>query len=358
MLSSRCTLLASIIALAAALPARGAEPIEASALVLVGQQGESHSEVARSVLLVGKYLYVSGEPGFQTLDVATPGAPKLIGDWKPTSHKVNGAATAGDYLYVTNWSPGAGLLVFDISNPARPKHVRTIETQAHTWTADICDGLLYVGIDSGTLTGINTYDLSDPARPKLLSFIDVKDRLVGNVARHGKHLYFAHKKWIYIYDSSDPAQPARVGEITLNGLAGKTLVRDGFLFVVSRKISKDEEGGVTVYTLDDPAHPKRIAAWSQEEPRDLCLAGERRLVVPCSGSGVYLLEWNATERTLEPSAHFYLSWPKIGKHGGYPVCAAASPDRVFIGTTGGNNPECADFSCPYRGARVYEVKLP
>jgi hypothetical protein len=327
------------------------------ALLLTGQVGVSKSEITRSLLLVGDHLYVSGEPGLQTVDVSTAGVLKLTGDWKPTSHKVNGAASKGKYLYVANWSPGAGLLVFDISMPAKPKHVKTIATTAHTWTADIYGDLLYVGIDDGQTTGINTYDLSDPAQPRLASFIDVCDRLVGNVARHEHFLYFAHQRWVYIYDGRDPGAPQRVGKIEFKGLAGKTVVHDGHLFVVSRKLKAGEEGGVTAFNLREPDKPKRVAHWHQEEPRDLCFTGNRA-IVPCSGSGIYALRWRPAEERLDQTAHFYVSWPNTGKHGGYPVAVAARGDRIYIGTTGGNNPECEDFSCPYRGGRVYSVRMP
>lgn len=330
-------------------------PPKVEAMLLVGQAGSARSEVSRNVLLAGDYLYVSGEPGLQTISVAKPGELKLTDDWTKTSAKVNGTAIKGTTLYVANWSPGAGLLVFDLADPAKPRLVRTIKTAVHTWTADVHGDLLYVAIDDGVTTGINTYDVREPADPKLIHFLEVGDRLVNNVARSGRHMYFTHKKILYVYDAQDPAAPRKVGEVAFQGLAGKSQVRGDYLYVLSRAILPGEEGGLTVYSLIDPENPRKVAHWPQKEPRDFCFVRDR-IVVPCSGSGIYTLDasWPSKLREI---AHWYLAWPNSGKHAGYPVTVGGSGDYVYLGTTGGNNPECEDFDCPYRGGRVYAVRL-
>lgn len=330
-------------------------PPKVEAMLLTGQEGTARSQVSRNVLLVDRHLYVSGEPGLQTVDVAEPSKLKLTGNWAKTSAKVNATAVKGHTLYVANWSPGEGLLVIDISQPDKPRHLRSLKTAAHTWTADVHENLLYVAIDDGTTTGINTYDVSEPTNPRLVHFLDVGDRLVNNVARHGRHMYFTHKKWLYVYDATNPAAPKRVRERSFNGLAGKVSVRNDHLFVLSRAILPGEEGGLTLFSLSDSANPKEVTHWSQEEPRDMCFIGDR-IVVPCSGSGIYTLDASRPSR-LRQVSHWHVTWPNTGKHGGYPVTASGDGEYVYIGTTGGNNPECEDLSCPYRGGRVYAVRI-
>jgi hypothetical protein len=330
-------------------------PPKIEAMLLVGQAGAARSDVSRNVLLLGNYLYVSGEPGLQTIDITKPDQLKLTDDWTKTSAKVNGAAVKGTTLYVANWSPGAGLLVFDLADPAKPRHLRTLKTVVHTGSVDVYENLLYVAIDDGVTTGINTYDISEPTEPKLIYFLDVGDRLINNVARHGRHMYFTHKKILYIYDAQDPAAPKKLRETTLKGLAGKSHVRGDYLYVLSRAISPGEEGGLTVFSLADPANPKQVAHWSQEEPRDFCFLRDR-IIVPSSGSGIYTLDVSRPEE-LRQISHWYLSWPNSGKHPGYAVTVAGAGDHVYLGTTSGNNPECEDFTCPYRGARVYSVRM-
>jgi hypothetical protein len=80
------------------------------------------------------------------------------------------------------------------------------------------------------------------------------------------------------------------------------------------------------------------------------------MFVPCSGSGNYTLDISRPEAIRE-LAHWRLHWPNTGKHGGYPVCVSGAGEHVFVGTTYGNDPGCPDFSCPYRGGRVYSVRV-
>jgi hypothetical protein len=330
-------------------------------MLLLGRVGAARSEVSRGVIVVGDYAYVSGEPGLQTVRIGEGGKLTLSDEWRESSLKVNGAAVKGKTLYVANWSPGAGLAVFDLTGPAHPRHVRSLETKAHAWSCDVHDELLYVSVDDGMTTGVATYDVSDdPHSPRPLHWLDVGDRLVGNVARHGRFMYFTHKQWLYVYDAADPAQPRRLREIRFNGLAGKTLVRGRHLYVLTRAVEPGQEGGVHVLALgDDPGSPKPVARWVQEEPRDMHFAGADggRLVVPCSGSGVYTLDVTDPARPREV-AHWHAGWPGTGKHGGYPVCVGGAGDLLVIGTTAGNNPECRDDpACPYGGARLYSFDL-
>jgi hypothetical protein len=125
--------------------------------------------------------------------------------------------------------------------------------------------------------------------------------------------------------------------------------------MLARAIGQGEAGGVSGFSLKESDAPRQVARWPQEEPRDMGFIKDR-LIVPCSGSGIYTLDVSRPERIAQ-IAHWYVSWPNAGKHGGYPVTAAAAGDYAYIGTTGGNNPECEDFRCPYRGGRVYAVRI-
>lgn len=324
-------------------------------MILLGQEGPSRSTVTRKLLWREGFLYASGEPGLQAVDARDPSSLRLTSDWTESSLQVNGSIAAEDILYLANWSPGAGLVLFDLANPARPAHLKTLSTAAHTWEVSVSGNLLDVAIDDGITTGIVTYDIADRRNPALLNFLSIGDRLVGNAARSGNLLYFTHKNWLRVYESKDPRSPRFLREIALGGLGGEVQVRGGFLFLLTRAISAGEAGGVHVYALDDPTNPREVEFWEQPEPRDLHFQGDF-LIVPASGSGIYTLDVK-DPADLKEISHWYVSWPGTG-HGGYPINAAGAGNHVSIGTTGGNNPECEDFeTCAYYGARVYSVRI-
>jgi len=324
-------------------------------MILLGQEGASRSTVSRKVLYADGWAYVSGQPGLQTVDARNPADLRLADDWTASSAQVNGSAVAYGLLYLANWSPGEGLVLFDLADPSRPAHLRTIVTAAHTWEVEVSGRLLDISIDDGTTTGIATYDLADPRAPASLGFLSMGDRLVGNAARSGRYLYVTHKSWLRVYDSANAASPRFLREIEFPALGGEARIHRGHLFVVSRTIDDGQQGGVRVYSLDDPARPEEIEFWPSFEPRDLHFQDDL-LIVPASGSGIFTLD-ASDPAALREVAHWYVSWPGTG-HGGYPVSASGARNHVLIATTGGNNPDCEDFeTCSHIGARLYSVQV-
>lgn len=326
-------------------------------MILVGQEGPSKSAVTRRLLMTGQYIYCSGEPGLQTIDASRADRLTLTDDWPHSSAKMNGAATKDGILYATNWDPGQGLVVFDLADPARPAHLRTLSTALHTWEAEVYGNLLYVSIGAELDSGVNTYDISDPRSPVLIGSFFLGDRLIGNTGRYDSYLYVTHKSWLLIYSAANPAQPRLLGSLSFNALCGRVQVRGPYLYMLARGDggTTPGDGGLRVFSLSDPAHPQLIAYWPQLEPRDMHFQGDW-CIVPASGSGIYTLDVKDPARVVE-RANWGVSWPDAGHHGGYPICVTGEGNHVFIGTTSGNNPECDSFTCAYYGARVYSVRI-
>lgn len=314
--------------------------------ILFSGSGPSRSAVSRHILLNGKYLYVSGEPGLQTIDVSDPERMKLTSDWTKSALKVNGAAVKGNVLYVANWSPHIGLLLFDISNPAKPVNIKTIATPIHSWDVVVNGDLLDVSLGNETTSVVQTYDIKDPRNPVLLNTLTIDDRLIGNATRYKGFLYLTHKQLLYVYEAPDPAkQPKLVGEMSFGGLCGDTHVRGDYLYLL--------EGGLRVFSLKDPAKPAEVASLKLAEARGMHFQGSQ-VFVPASGSGIYTVDISDPAKPAVVS-NWAVAWPGMG-HGGYPVTVDGAGNYVFVGTTGGNNPGCADASCACYGGRVYSVR--
>jgi hypothetical protein len=322
--------------------------------IIMAGSGPSHSSVARSVLLRGSYLYVSGEPGLQTIDVADPERMRMTSDWSPSSAKMNGAATKGNVLYVTNWHPGEGLVLFDLSNPAKPRHLKTIATPNYSWEATVTGNLLDVTVGNETHSAIVTYDVGDPANPSQIASIDIDRRLLGNPTRYRGYLYFTQDHFLYAYEASDPAHPARASEQVFDGLLGKTAVHGGYLYMLVGKAGVGvEQPGLRVFSLDEPAKPREVAFVKLDGTWGMHFQGNR-LTIPATGSGVYTLD---VSDPAHPAviAQTGVEWPGMGQ-GGYAVTSAGSGKYVYIGATGGNNPGCATAACACYGARVYSIR--
>jgi len=322
--------------------------------IIMAGSGPSRSAVARAVLLRGNYLYVSGEPGMQTIDVTDPERMRMTSDWSPSSAKMNGAATKGNVLYVTNWHPGEGLVLFDLSNPAKPRHLKTIATPNYSWEATVTGNLLDVTVGNETHSAIVTYDVADPANPSRLGSIEFDRRLLGNASRHQEFMYFTQDHFLYAYDASDPAEPKRTAELAFDGLLGKTAVRNGHLYMLVGKAGVGvEQPGLRVFSLDEPGRPREVSFVKLDGTWGMHFQGNR-LTIPATGNGVYTLD---VSDPAHPAviAQSGVEWPGMGQ-GGYPVTSAGSGKYVFIGATGGNNPGCATAACACYGARVYSIR--
>lgn len=330
-------------------------PHQIQDMVLLGQGGESQSLHSRAVTLAGDHLYVSGQPGLQTVRVTDPTDLAFVDDYPDTSAQPNGSAVRDGFLYLANWSPNIGLVVFDLYRPYKPTAVRTLVTSRHAWEVEFHDNLMYVTIGDETNAGFHTYDISTPGDPVLLGTFLIGDRLFSNVARTGNYLYFTHKSQLYVYNGADPASPQHVRTMSFNALLGNVRIRHGYLYVLGRTISPGEQGGIRVFSLTDPTNPQPVEFWEQSEPRDMHFQGDY-CIVPCSGSGIYTLDVS-DPHDITVAWHWYVSWPGAGSHGGYPINADGAGRFVYIGTTHGNNPECEDPSCPYYGGRVYSVQV-
>ena len=322
--------------------------------MLLAGQSASKSMVSRAALLHGSYLYISGEPGLQTIDVSRPDRLRLTSDWPKSSFKMNGAAAKGTTLYVTNWHPGEGLLVFDISAPATPKLVRAIATPNYSWDARITGDLLDVSLGNETKSSIVTYSIRDPRNPTVVGSIDFDERLIGNATRYGPYMYFGRGDGFWIYDVRDPAHPKPVKRVDLNGLVGRTELYRNVLYVFQGKVMPPQTGGIRTYSLEDPENPRELGFWPEDTPKGISFQGDLG-VVPVQGVEVVTLNVSDPAR-LRETGRVAMAWPGTG-HGGYPVSVDGAGEWAFAAATGGNNPACEDKACACYGGRVYSLKL-
>lgn len=130
----------------------------------------------------------------------------------------------GNYAYVSTISDK--LLVFDISDPAKPKLTETVKVDAHT---------------------INDISVSADGR-------------VGVLTREGAS---SRKNGIVFLDTSDPAHPKVVSEYTETVTGG---VHSAFIDGHYVYLTDDATGSLRVIDFSDVKAPKEVARWQVENP--------------------------------------------------------------------------------------------
>lgn len=132
--------------------------------------------VAAAPAVAGTVAYVTdGRLGFKIIDVSIPANPTLLGGYD-TPGETYGIAVAGTRAYVTitpcppcNDSLAAGLMIFDISNPANPSLLGSYATPGGATDVAIAGNIAYV---SEYAVGLRVINVSNPASPTLCGTYD------------------------------------------------------------------------------------------------------------------------------------------------------------------------------------------
>jgi hypothetical protein len=130
------------------------------------------------------------------------------------------------------------------------------------------------------------YDISDPTRPKLTDTVKVDARLVNDITTtaDGKILVISRegasnrKNGIAFFDTSDPAHPKAISDYTATVTGG---VHSAFVDSHYVYLTDDATGSMRVIDFADVKHPKEVARW--EVPNEVATTittaeGDREVV--------------------------------------------------------------------------------
>ena len=137
-----------------------------SAPVLAGQVSLG---APTDVSVAGSYAYVTGwnwhnsRTWLQTIDVADPAEPRVVGQATLPCFP-EGVAAAPPHVYVA--CGYAGLLVVDVDDPAAPVVVGSLDTTGRAQGVAVSGNLVAIADGEG---GVHLVDVRDPASPQLES---------------------------------------------------------------------------------------------------------------------------------------------------------------------------------------------
>ena len=200
---------------------------------------------ARDVAVSGNYAYVAGlMDGLGVVDITNPAAPNLIGSCE-TVGTDQGIVVQNNYAYVT--VDTNSLRVIDVSDPSTPTEVWAGSTWGGFDVA-ISGIYAYVAYSNGWWSWVVVYDISNPAAPEGVYSINTPGYAQG-VAVAGNYLYVtARTSGLITYDITDLSAPVRISEY-YPPYARRVHVTGNYAYITG------EEVGLCILDIEDPASP-------------------------------------------------------------------------------------------------------
>lgn len=223
--------------------------------------------------LLGEHLMASGAGvDLALLDITSPLLVEEVGRLEIPNDPRAVAAHNGRVVIADH---SDGLRVVDLSDPASPRVVSTLELPGQTYDMRVVGDLAYMSCGAGLSGGsLRIVDLSDHDNPQLIGVAETSDRVLSAVI-DGPWAYIAMDDYGFgVVDISYPANPevvyTRETRVTPLGMA----VRDGVLYIT------EGTRGIRIYDVSRPAYPELVGASAVlSDPREILIRGDHAFVM-------------------------------------------------------------------------------
>ena len=260
---------------------------------LVGQS--SLAGGALSVLAGEHYAGIAaGNAGLLIFDVANPAAPALVSQFNQGVF-THGFTVDKDHAFLA--SGANGLRTFSLTNIAAPEFLsETNDTEAHQVVTD--GNYAYVAGVPNTVV----YSLADRSRPEKIAVVGAPNGSTRRLALANTILFVAGANALRAYSVATPASPVQLANIPVMG-ARSVAVGGQFAFVACGP------AGVAVFDVANPASPTLIGEVPVDADAQHVYASANRLYVSDHGAG--LQEWDITAPAAPVHLRTFASVPNI-----------------------------------------------
>jgi hypothetical protein len=207
----------------------------------------------KTIALSSKNAYLGDYDGIQILDLRDPTTPKQVGRVL-TGGRVSGMFLEKNFLYSVG-DQFFGLKINDISNPAEPETVASIdpeEGEDFDFTAvAVADNYAY--ITSYQLNQVLIYNVSDPKAPFLASRCDCPGTGYDLTINNNYAIIANGYNGFSIIDITKPLQPALISSGNRELYGYRVAATGNFVYL---------SGGnrIAVFDISDPTQPEKITS--------------------------------------------------------------------------------------------------
>lgn len=212
----------------------------------------SISNAYLAVDVVGSRAYIiTDSAGLVVLDVSEASAPVRAGRYagsfsgNSAAIEVIGSLAFVASAYIGNGRNSGSFTILDVSNPARPRHIRSISTSG-IFAMEIAGTNLYASTGD---QGLLIVDVSRPSSPRILGGYNSPDNLY-NLRVVDEHLYLAtFTEGLHIANVANPAAIRLLGNYDLVGP-----IRD-LRIINNRAYMAADYSGLQILNVGNPLSP-------------------------------------------------------------------------------------------------------
>lgn len=149
---------------------------------------------------------------------------------------VRGLCVKGNYVYVADGF--SGLFTIDVSDPAAPEAVDTVNTQYAIKRVDIEGDYAYVleveDHPPPLYGALRIFDISSPGQPDEIGNLTLESCHYSSIFAKGDYVYIAGDYWyLHVIDVSNPANPVLYHNIYIPGSKTGLFATNDYLFIAN-----------------------------------------------------------------------------------------------------------------------------
>lgn len=247
---------------------------------IVGSAETNSGDTADGVAVGGDYAYVAAASGGVVIfDVANPAAPRRLSSWVRPGADVGRIVLSDKYAYLLSTHLGYEVDILDISKAENPQHLVTYKNQFTNESGFIGVAAAQRAVVDGRYAylaggGLVILNVSNPARPTVVHRFDLPSVYTAGLAVIGNYAYVSYalsQFWwgppapppppiveLKVIDIRDKANPRAVG--TYSSLGGLPLlaVAGGFAFL------GNASGGLEVLDIRNATSPRLVTTYRSD----------------------------------------------------------------------------------------------
>lgn len=181
--------------------------------------------------------------------------------------------------YVADWF--SGLHIYDISDPAYPRHIGNMHTPGSSKGVVVEDGYAYVGDDD---YGLQIVDIRDPANPVTVGSV-LTTGLAYTLKKRGDLIFLAdHRGGFHIINVKDVTRPFIVASHNTQGKSWAIDVKGNTVYVA------DDTSGLLLFDISNIKSPKQIGQFDPAGQAEDVIVRDNIAYVSFFDKGLYLLD--------------------------------------------------------------------